>query len=186
MCPAMEHRDYGLKRSLSIGIKFSSPSCCHPVPSLLLSSPSRHHPVCVLQWNIASPSHLPLVTIPCMCPAMEHRDCGLKRSFVYWHKVILSLSLSSPSCLLSSSPSRHYPLSSPLVSLLSPSCVCPAMEHRDCGLKRSLSIGIKFSPSLLPLVTIPSPLFSLSSPSSLLSFSSPSRHHPMHVSCNGT
>ena len=138
----------------------------------------------VLLFSHHRPVSSPLVTIPCMCPAMEHRDCGLKGS--------LSIGIKF------SSPSHHHPVSSPLVSLLSPSCllssllplvtipcVCPAMEHRDCGLKRSLSIGIKFSsPSCHH--PVPSPLVSLSSPSCLLSFSSPSRHYPMHVSCSGT
>ena len=157
----MEHRDYGLKGSLSIGIKFSSPSCHHPVsspprlplvtilsPLLLISLSSLSH-ACVLQW----------------------RDCGLKGSLSMF-----------------SSPSRHHPVSSPRLPLVTIPCVCPAMEHRDCGLKRSLSIGIKFSSpsrhhpvssplisllssscplsSRLPLVTILSPLLvSLSLPS---------------------
>ena len=127
----LQWRDSGLKMSLSIGIKFSSPACQHPISSPflplvtilspLLSSLLSPSYVCVLQWNkmslsigikfssppschhaISSPL-LPLVTILCVCPAME------QNVLVYWYQVLLS-SFLSPCYLLSSPPSCHHPM----------------------------------------------------------------------------
>ena len=80
VCPAMEHRDSGLKMSLSTGIKFSSPSRCHLVSSLLLSSPSCQHPVSSLLISLLlSPSHVRV---------LQWRDSRLK-VLVYWYSIKL-------------------------------------------------------------------------------------------------
>ena len=78
----LQWRDSGLKTSLSIGMKFSSPSCCHPISSLLLSLLSTSCflsslPSCPL--SRLSPSHV------CV---LQWRDSGLK-VLVYWYSIKL-------------------------------------------------------------------------------------------------
>ena len=147
---------------------FSSPSRQHLVFSLLvsLSSPSRHYLVSSLLVSLLLPSCLLSFSSPFhVCVLQWNIDSGLKMSLSIGIKFSSSchhpvssllLSLLSTSRLLFSSPSRHHPVSSsrlPLVTILSPLLlslsspfhVCVLQWNIDSGLKRSLSIGIKFS-----------------------------------------
>ena len=87
----LQWRDSGLKMSLSIGVKFSSPPFCHhPISSPLLS---------LLSTSCLLSSRLPLVAIllsPYHVCVLQWRDSGLK-VLVYWYskKLLTHLLLNS-------------------------------------------------------------------------------------------